>query len=525
MIQAVKQPPEWDEDGAAAEGGSGGGDDRGGAPKRRSADADAQIEASGGRIRPLLRARLGEEVYSSWFHSLEIEGFDGHTVRASVPVKFLRQWITTHYAEALLECCRAEFPDAQAVDVIHRQPSAHVSRLPQQAGAGAAAGEVRPAMGGPRMSLPEPSTGEGGRRPIPAGARTQAGSFEGSPLDPRYSFESFVVGPANRLAHAGATQVAETVFSETRGFNPLYIHSSVGLGKTHLLHAIAWEVKRRTPHAQLLYLTAERFRSQFVGAIKAQDGIAFKDKFGSIDMLLIDDLEFMSGEKTEIEFDHIINWLLDGGRQLVVASSRAPNQLDRLNDRMRSRLQRGLVVEVGALDYDLRLRILERRVAEKRSADPSFEVPRPVLEMLADRLAESGRELEGAITRLYATWQYMRAEITLELASTIVRDLMAGIEPRRIKIDDILRIVSRHFGVNRADLLSQRRHRSVVWPRQIGMYLAKQMTARSLPEIGRRFGNRDHTTVLHAIRKIEGELKDDMSLRDELEKLRKEITQ
>jgi chromosomal replication initiator protein len=347
--------------------------------------------------------------------------------------------------------------------------------------------------------------------------------LEGSPLDPRYTFDSFVVGPANRMAHAGAVQVAETVFAEHRGFNPLFLHSSVGHGKSHLLHAIAWEARRRTPNAKVLYLTAERFRFTFVEALKAQDAMAFKDRFRSIDMLLIDDLEFMTGEKTELEFDHIINMLLDSGRQLVVASARPPAQLARLNDRMRSRLQRGLVTEIGAMDLDLRMRVVERRVQEKRAADPSFEIPRDVISLIAEKLTESGRELEGAVTRLYAQWQLMRTPVTAETTELLLRDLVSNGEPRRIRIEDILRIVSRHYGVSKNDILSERRHRSVVWPRQIGMYLAKQMTARSLPEIGRRFGNRDHTTVLHAIRKIEGQVNANVQLKDEIEELKKQL--
>jgi chromosomal replication initiator protein len=359
--------------------------------------------------------------------------------------------------------------------------------------------------------------------PQQALGRTQAGGFEGSPLDPRYTFESFVIGASNRMAHAGATQVAETVLSDVRNFNPLYIHASVGLGKTHLLHAIAWDVKQRAPHAQVLYLTAERFRYQFVEALRSSDPLSFKEKFRSIDILLIDDLEFLHGQQTEQEFDHIINSLLDGGRQVVVASARAPNHIEKLNERMRSRLQRGLVTELGALDHELRLRVLEKRMQEKRQIDPTFEIGRDVLELLADRLTDSGRELEGAITRLHATWQYMRTPIRLDIAETVVRDLVQGIEPRRIKIEDILKIVSRHFGVSKGDILSQRRHRSVVWPRQIGMYLAKQLTSRSLPEIGRRFGNRDHTTVLHAIRKIDNEITNSARLKDEIEELKKQL--
>jgi chromosomal replication initiator protein len=466
----------------------------------------------------MLRARLGDDIFSSWFHALEFENFDAKTVRVSVPVKFLRTWIQSHYADDLLACCRAEFKGAEKVDVVLRQPGARAPARPDcQTAAGTGEG-----LNGARSAGAEPGNRSVGViATAQAAGRTSVGGFEGSPLDPRYTFESFVVGASNRMAHAGATQVAEAVMGDVPGFNPLYLHSAVGLGKTHLLHAIAWDVKRRAPHAQVLYLTAERFRYQFVEALRSQDPLAFKEKFRQINILLIDDLEFMQGERTEQEFDHIINSLLDGGRQVVVASARAPNHVERLNERMRSRLQRGLVTEIGSLDHELRLKVLERRLSEKRAIDPSFALGREILELLAERLTESGRELEGAVTRLYATWQYMRTSITPDVAETVIRDLVHGLEPRRIKIEDILRIISRHFGVSKGDLLSQRRHRSVVWPRQVGMYLAKQLTARSLPEIGRRFGNRDHTTVLHAIRKIEGELAGNPRLKEELEELKK----
>lgn len=478
-------------------------------------------EKQGLKARAMLRARLGDDIFSSWFHALEFESFENKTVKVSVPVKFLRTWIQSHYADDLLECCRAEFKGAERVEVALRQPG---GRALARAEAAAAEETANNTMNGQAVGG---HGNEGAARsagiisPSQIIGRTNVGGFEGSPLDPRYTFDSFVVGAANRMAHAGATQVADTAMGHAPGYNPLYIHSAVGLGKTHLLHAIAWEVKRKAPHAQVLYLTAERFRYQFVEALRSQDPLSFKEKFRAINILLIDDLEFMHGERTEQEFDHIINSLLDGGRQIVVASARAPNHVERLNERMRSRLQRGLVTEMGSLDHELRLKVLEKRLAEKRNQDPSFALGPEILALLADRLTESGRELEGAITRLYATWQYMRTAITPDIAETVIRDLVQGLEPRRIKIEDILRIISRHFGVSKGDLLSQRRHRSVVWPRQVGMYLAKQLTARSLPEIGRRFGNRDHTTVLHAIRKIEGELAGNPRLKEELEELKK----
>ncbi|MGQ0674420.1 MAG: chromosomal replication initiator protein DnaA [Hyphomicrobium sp.] len=489
-----------------------------------AAEEGPSVDGRGQKVRTLLKARLGEETYSSWFAAIGFEAFDGRTLKASLPTTFLRNWINSHFLDILIECCRIEFAGIERIELVVRQPGGMAARpalhpidAPQR---DSGVADARPGSGAPVVA-------RNGMTAVPAGghSRTEVGGFEGSPLDPRYTFESFVVGSSNRIAHAGAIQVAETVTSNAPGFNPLYIHASVGLGKTHLLHAIAWEVKRRAPSAQVLYLTAERFRYKFVEALlRSQDPMSFKEKFRSINMLLIDDLEFMQGERTEQEFDHIINALLDGGRQVVVASARAPSHIESLNDRMRSRLQRGLVAEIGSFDADLRAQVLTKRVAEKRANDPSFELPRDVSELLVSRLTESGRELEGAVNRLYATWQCMRAPLTLDIAETVIRDLVQGLEPRRIKIEDILRIISRHFGVSKGDLLSQRRHRSVVWPRQIGMYLAKQLTHRSLPEIGRRFGGRDHTTVLHAIRKIEGLLSGDNRLRDELDELKKMLS-
>ena len=478
--------------------------------------AHAAVEGRGQKVRAMLKARLGEEIYSSWFKTMEFESFDGRLVRVSVPVKFVRNWIHEHYSDNLLECARIEFATAERIEVVWRQPGAAAARAPEQRQLESNAA-VMPAL--PQQEAIARSTTM--RPVVPAGARTSGGGLEGSPLDPRYTFDSFVVGASNRMSHAGAIQVAETVLTDSPGYNPLYIHSSVGLGKSHLLQAIAWEVKRRNPNAQVLYLTAERFRYQFVEALRSSDPMAFKERFRNLSLLLIDDLEFLQGERTEQEFDHIINALLDGGKQVVVASARAPNHIERLNERMRSRLQRGLVTELLPLDHELRQKVIEKRVAEKRALDPSFTLGRDVQDLLAQRLTENGRELEGAVTRLYATWQYMRTPLSLDIAETVIRDLVQNLEPRRIKIEDILRIISRHYGVSKGDLLSQRRHRSVVWPRQIGMYLAKQLTARSLPEIGRRFGGRDHTTVLHAIRKIEGEITKNPRLEDELEELKK----
>ncbi|HEY8128709.1 MAG TPA: DnaA/Hda family protein, partial [Hyphomicrobium sp.] len=319
------------------------------------------VEGRGHKVRAMLKVQLGDEVYSSWFKSLEFESFDGRIVKVSVPVKFVRNWIQEHYSEHLLRCSRVEFASVERVEVVWRQPGAvaHRAGEPRSADATHAAAAAPAPVAQTDVSQRPAAL----RAPMLPVQRTSAGGLEGSPLDPRYTFESFVVGASNRMAHAGATQVAETVLTDASGYNPLYIHSPVGLGKSHLLHAIAWEVKKRAPNAQVLYLTAERFRYQFVEALRSSDPLAFKERFRNINMLLIDDLEFLQGERTEQEFDHIINALLDGGKQVVVASARAPNQIERLNERMRSRLQRGLVTELQPLDHELRLKVLEKRLS------------------------------------------------------------------------------------------------------------------------------------------------------------------
>ena len=453
------------------------------------------------RVKSRLRAELGEDVFASWFRGVEIEQVEGEIVHLTVATRFLRNWLRSHYYDFVLRLSRAEWPDVERVEFRVRQPhfgTETPKELPQ----------LR------RREPPAPETA-----PLPL--RTGYGGFEGSPLDPRLNFASFMVGTSNRLAYAAAQEVAGAFSAPQPLFNPLFVYGSVGLGKTHLLHAIAWDAKTHKPEVQVLYLTAERFMSGFVQALRARDALAFKEKLRRIDILLIDDMEFLQGPTIQQEFCHTLNSLIDGGRQVVVAADRAPTQLDKLDMRMRSRLGGGLVAEIGSMDYDLRHKILEKRAAEACSETKGLSINDTVLAFLAERLTESGRELEGAVHRLRASFQLTDQPVTLETAEQIVRDLMRGAEPRRVRIDDIMRTVSKHYGVNRGDLLSGRRNRSIVRPRQVGMYLAKLLTSRSLPEIGRRFGNRDHTTVLHAIRKIEQLMSDDNQLREEVELLKR----
>ena len=456
------------------------------------------------RVKSRLRAELGEDVFASWFRGVEVEEVDDEVVHLTVATRFLRNWLRSHYYDFVLRLSRAEWPTVQRVEFKVRQPhfGNDVPKEPRHQ----------------RLPL-APVVAEA--PPLPLPLRTGYGGFEGSPLDPRLSFTSFVVGASNRLAYAAAQEVASAFSTPQPLFNPLFVHGNVGLGKTHLLHAISWDVKQRKPEAQVLYLTAERFMSGFVQALRARDALAFKEKLRKIDILLIDDMEFLQGPTIQQEFCHTLNSLIDGGRQVVVAADRAPTQLDKLDMRMRSRLGGGLVAEIGAMDYDLRHAILKKRAQEACGETKGLEISETVVAFLSEHLTESGRELEGAVHRLRASYQLTDEPVTIETAEQIVRDLMRGAEPRRVRIDDILRTVSKHYGVNRGDLLSGRRNRSIVRPRQIGMYLAKLLTSRSLPEIGRRFGNRDHTTVLHAIRKIEQLMNDDNQLREEIELLKR----
>jgi len=462
------------------------------------------------RIRKKLRAELGDDVYTSWFGRVELESINGATVHLSVPTRFLKNWLQSHYYDRLLICSRGEFPDTSRIEFRVRRPHDNAERH----GSGSASRHDPGEKPKPGLTPIQAASGA-----VAQLASSNGEGFEGSPLDPRFMFDSFVVGTSNRLVHAAAQEVAESVAVQPLRYNPLYIQGSVGLGKTHLLHAISWEVRRRRPTARLLYLTAERFMSSFVQALRAREAVNFKEQLRGIDILLIDDMEFLQGATIQQEFCHALNSLIDGGRQVVVAADRAPAQLEKLDARMRSRLAGGLVAEIGTMDYELRHKILARRSGEEAARDPSFLIPKSVVDFLASRLTEGGRELEGSIIRLRAAYQLTEQPITMETAEHIIRDLMRGSEPKRVKIDDILRTVSKHFGVNRSDLLSSRRNRSIVRPRQIGMYLSKQLTSRSLPEIGRRFGNRDHTTVLHAIRKIDQLMKEDPSMQEEVDLL------
>ncbi len=466
------------------------------------------------RVKGRLRSSVGEDVYTSWFARMDLESIDDETVRLSVPTRFLKSWIQSHYADRVLSCWQSELPQVHRVDLSVRSAIRSAAPQPKDIKQAAEArrsdaAEVRPAAESRPVSMAPPAS---------AGHE----SLGGSPLDPRLTFASFVAGRSNTLAHAAARQVAEGRPGDPVMFNPLYIHAGVGLGKTHLLQAVTW-AGNAVPDRKVLYLTAEKFMYGFVAALKTQTALAFKEALRGIDVLVIDDLQFLQGKSTQAEFCHTLNALIDAGRQVVIAADRPPADLESLDDRVRSRLAGGLVVEMGSLGEELRLEILKTRVAAARVHHAGFDVPADVLDYLAKSITHNGRDLEGAINRLLAHSKLNNQPVTLEMAEREVRDLVRPQEPKRVKIEDIQRVVARQYSVSRSDLLSSRRTANVVKPRQVAMYLAKTLTLRSLPEIGRRFGGRDHTTVLHAVRKIEGLIGKDTALADEVELLKRQL--
>ena len=462
------------------------------------------------RVKGRLRSSVGEDVYSSWFARMDLECVQDDSVRLSVPTRFLKSWIQAHYAERVLNAWQAEMPQVHRIDLTVRTAMRNVAPAKEA--------PVEPR----RIENNHGRTGGDLRSTATAPVSASHEALGGSPLDPRLTFASFVLGRANTLAHAAARQVAEGRHGDAVMFNPLYIHAGVGLGKTHLLQAVTW-AGNSSSDRKVLYLTAEKFMYGFVAALKTQTALAFKEALRGIDVLAIDDLQFLQGKTTQDEICHTLNALIDAGRQVVIAADRPPSDLESLDERVRSRLAGGLVVELLPPGHDLRAGIIRARIAAAQARHEPFDVPEPVIEMLAQSPLQSGRDLEAAINYLLAQSMINGATITLELAEREIQELIRPRAPRRVWIEDIQRVVARQYSVSRSDLLSARRHAPVVRARQVAMYLAKILTQRSLPEVGRRFGGRDHTTVLHAVRKIEALVGTDRDLAAEIESIKAKL--
>ena len=448
------------------------------------------------QIRARLRAELGEATFASWLAPLTLVDVDGDQVTLGVGTRFLRDWIATHYAHRIEALWAEERPGIQSARI-----AIHTGQPP--------AGEQRPhAASNSESVLPRVSTRGRGQDAALADL--------GSPLNGRFTFREFVVGEPNELAHAAAQQVAGV---DHLPFNPLYLYGGVGLGKTHLLHAIAWCIRGREPGRRVLYLSAERFMYRFVQAIRRKDTVSFKERLRSADVLLIDDIQFICDkDSTQEEFLHTLNALLDHRCQVVVSGDRSPSRLEGMEERLRSRLAGGLAVDILPTNYELRLGILREKAGPLGISD----APREVMEFLAKRITSNVRELEMALNRIAAHAALLGGAITLHTTQSVLRDVLIAKE-RQITIEEIKSRVAAHYRIKPAELSSSRRAQAVVRPRHVAMYLAKQLTSRSLPEIGRKFGKRDHTTVMYAIRRIEELRPKDPALDEDVEKLRKSL--
>jgi len=475
------------------------------------------------KVAAQLRARLGSEVFSSWFGRMKLAEASKGVVRLSVPTAFLRSWINSHYLAMVSELWRELDPGNLKLEVIVRSPqrpgatqaesdnSSHLTRKPGRAN------ETSIATG---TLTAQPKAEKSPSRPQFSEQDAKSGTL-GSPLDARYTFDTFVEGPSNRVAHAAARTVAEAGAGSIR-FNPLFIHASVGLGKTHLLQAIAAEALKRNPRSSVVYLTAEYFMWRFATAIRDNNALTLKEQLRDIDLLIIDDMQFLQGKSIQNEFCHLINMLLDSAKQVVVAADRPPSDLESLEPRVRSRLNGGVSLEMGTPDYQMRFGILKQRLATAVMDDAGLTISDEILEHVARTVTGSGRELEGALNQVVFRTSFEPA-ITIDRIDELLSHIYRAGDAKRVRIEDIQRVVARHYNVSKTELLSNRRTRTIVKPRQVAMYLSKVLTPRSLPEIGRRFGGRDHTTVLHAVRKIETQATSDTTLAQELELLRRLI--
>jgi chromosomal replication initiator protein len=482
------------------------------------------VETQWARVRGKLRAEFGEVAYRSWLKPLTLAGIDEGEVRIAVPTRFMQDWVRTHYAERLRALWKAENKTVRAVEIVIATPAAAVRSV--VAGDRSQLQIGRPDMAKPRLAPAAPrlagadvdAVPQGDRRPLAAGAAvspTGTGESDdfGAPLDPRFTFDNFVIGKPNEFATAAARRVAEEAKVP---FNPLFLYGGVGLGKTHLMHAMAWEVRKRHPQRKVVYLSAEMFMYRFIRALRFKDMMAFKEQFRSVDVLMIDDVQFISGkDSTQEEFFHTFNALVDQNRQIVLSADKSPADLEGIEDRVRSRLGWGLVADIHPTTYELRLGILQTK-AEKMG----LQVPPKVLEFLAHKITSNVRELEGALNRIAAHATLVGRPITFETAQDVLHDLLRA-NDRRVTIEEIQKRVAEHYSIRLADMHSPRRARLVARPRQVAMYLAKQLTSRSLPEIGRKFGGRDHTTVMHAVKKIEELRATDSSFAEDIELLRR----
>ncbi len=463
------------------------------------------IEDTWGLLRKRLLKTVGQNNFTTWIEPLELDQVDGGVATFHVPTNFMGNYVSQNFADLILH----EF----------NMSGEPVQRLAFKVAANSPTRPVQPTAA-EALESPAPLRSGAAQFEGAVSVKSPLEELQAAPLDPRFTFDSFVVGKPNELAHAAARRVAE---GGPVTFNPLVLYGGVGLGKTHLMHAIAWELKERNPELNVLYLSAEQFMYRFVQALRERKMMDFKYLFRSVDVLMVDDVQFIAGkDSTQEEFFHTFNALVDQNKQIIISADRAPGEIKDLEDRVKSRLQCGLVVDLHPTDYELRLGILQTKVQQNRNTYPDLKIADGVLELLAHRISTNVRVLEGALTRLFAFASLVGREIDMDLTQDCLADVLRASE-RKITVEEIQRKVSEYYNIRMSDIIGPKRLRSYARPRQVAMYLCKQLTSRSLPEIGRRFGGRDHTTVMHGVKRIEELKLIDGQIAEDVEMLRRAL--
>ena len=443
-----------------------------------------------GQVRGELLKSVGKNNFSAWIEPISLGKVENGTAHFNVPTSFIGTWVSQHFGDVIL---RHLMSAGLSVDRV-------------QFSVDAANARQAPANIAPSAPV---------RNAAPS---ARAHDMPNAKLNPNFTFDHFVVGKPNELAHAASRRVAE---GGPVSFNPLFLYGGVGLGKTHLMHAIAWQLRKNQPHLKVVYLSAEQFMYRFIRALRDQDTISFKETFRSIDVLMVDDVQFIAGKNsTQEEFFHTFNALVELGKQIIISGDRAPVDMEMLDNRIASRLQCGLVVDLHPTDYELRLGVLQQKVEAHRDRHPDLKVAPGVLEFIAHRVSTNVRVLEGALTRLFAFADLIGCEITLDMTQECLSDILRASD-RKVTMEEIIKKTCEHYHLRQTDLMSPSRARSISRPRQMAMYLCKKLTTRSLPEIGRKFGGRDHTTILHGVRKIEELISLDSQIAEDAELLRR----
>ena len=474
-----------------------------------------RLEASWLRICSRLQLEVGDVEYRTWLRQIRLGEADGDEITLLLPTRFLRDWVRSQYGDRLSALWHAEVSEIRRVELqlgvepaLAAAPASALDHPVQAADAAAGHAPSAAVVGRPQSRVLAAAAAPAAEAQVSVAKAELA-----APLDPRFSFDSFVVGKPNEFAHACARRVAERPSSP--GFNPLFLYGGVGLGKTHLMHAIGLELTRGG-RVSVAYMSAEKFMYRFIAAIRSQSTMEFKEQLRSVDVLMIDDLQFLIGkDNTQEEFFHTFNALVDAGKQIVVSADKSPSDLSGLEDRLRTRLGCGMVADLHATTFELRISILEAKAAASGVA-----VPPKVLEFLAHKITSNVRELEGALNRMIAHANLFGRSVTLEATQEVLHDILKA-HDRRVTIEEIQRKVAEHWNIRLTDMSSARRARAVARPRQVAMFLAKQLTSRSLPEIGRKFGNRDHTTVMHAVSRITELMERDTAFAEDVELLRR----